>query len=223
MEPNSYIRSVMSFPFDSQVSRRAALFGLAAAAASPACAAPSRRVALLGDSISSGYGLPPSQALPAQLEAELARLNVPARVINAARAGETTAGAAARVERDVPRDVNLCVVAVGGNDLLLGAEPAAVRANLDVIVRKLQTRRTPVLLAGVQIPLILGGEYARAFNGAFAQVAQAHGLLFLPDLLAGVALNPRLNQGDLIHPNAQGVNLIARRLAPLVAQGLQAR
>jgi len=36
-------------------------------------------------------------------------------------------------------------------------------------------------------------------------------------------LNPELNQSDGAHPNAAGVALIARRLAPLVAQGLNSR
>ena len=48
-------------------------------------------------------------------------------------------------------------------------------------------------------------------------------MIFLPDLLDGVVLNPDLNQSDGVHPNAAGVAVIARRLAPLVAQGLKSR
>lgn len=207
----------------SALSRRG-LIGLGLAAlAVPVVAAPSRRVALLGDSIASGYGLPPSQALPARLEAELARIGAPARVIGAGRSGDTTAGGAARVDRAVPRDVDVCVVALGGNDLLTGADPARVQSNLDRIVSRLKTRGVKVVLAGVQVPPLLGGTYARGFNGAFANVARSHRLLFLPDMLSGVALNPNLNQPDGIHPNAQGVVVIARRLAPLVARSLSAR
>ena len=44
-----------------------------------------------------------------------------------------------------------------------------------------------------------------------------------PDLLAGVARNPALNQGDAIHPNANGVQIIAGKLAPVVAKALAAR
>ncbi|MFC3079334.1 arylesterase [Phenylobacterium terrae] len=205
------------------LTRRALIGAGMAALAAPALAAPSRRVALLGDSITSGYGLPASQALPARLQAELARIGAPAKVIGAGRSGETTAGGAARVDRAVPKDVDLCVVALGGNDLLTGADPAQVQANLDRIVRRLKARGVTVVLAGVQVPPILGGAYAQGFNGAFARVAKAHGVLFLPDMLSGVALNPRLNQPDGIHPNAQGVAVIARRLAPLVARGLSAR
>ncbi|HEX2558669.1 arylesterase [Phenylobacterium sp.] len=205
------------------LSRRALIAAGLAALAGPALGAPARRVALLGDSIASGYGLPASQALPARLQAELARMGVPAKVIGAGRSGDTTAGGAARVDRAVPKDVELCVVALGGNDLLTGTDPSQVQANLDRIVRRLKARGVKVVLAGVQVPPILGGGYARAFNGAFAKVAKAHGVLFLPDMLSGISLNPNLNQPDGIHPNAQGVAVIARRLAPLVARGLSAR
>ncbi|HEY8573695.1 arylesterase [Phenylobacterium sp.] len=211
----------------SNCSRRAVLaaaVGLAAAPtlAAEAKAAPARSVAILGDSITAGYGLPASQALPARLQAELARMGVPARVIPAGRSGDTTAGGAARVDRAVPKGADVCVVALGGNDLLTGEDPSRVRANLDRIVTRLKARGVTVVLAGVQVPPLLGGGYASAFNGAFSSVARKHGVLFLPDLLAGVALNSRLNQPDGIHPNAAGVTVIARRLAPVVAKGLAA-
>lgn len=204
------------------IGRRTLLAG-AVGAGLPAMAAPPRRVMLLGDSIVSGYGLPAGQALPARLQAELARIGAPARVAAVGRSGETTAGGAARVDRAAPAGIDLCVVALGGNDLLNGAEPREVRANLERIVRRLRARGITVVLAGVQVPPILGGAYARAFNAAFSDVARNHGLLFLPNMLSGVALNPGLNQADGIHPNAAGVAVIARRLAPLVARGLAAR
>lgn len=213
----------MPFPTLNALSRRTLIGAGLAAVAVPAAAAPTRRVALLGDSITSGYGLPASQALPARLQAELARIGAPARVVGAGRSGDTTAGGAARVDRAVPQGVDVCVVALGGNDLLTGADPAEVQANLDRIVRRLKARGVKVVLAGVQVPPILGGAYARSFNGAFAKVAKAHGVPLLPDMLLGVALNPSLNQPDGIHPNAQGVALIARRLAPLVARTLSGR
>jgi len=211
----------------STFSRREACAAAAAFAVTPvlagaADAAVQPRVAILGDSITAGYGLPSSQALPARLQAELARMGLSARVIPAGVSGDTTAGGLARVDRAVPKDARVAVVALGGNDLLLGEDPARVRANLDRIVARLRSRGVKVVLAGVRVPAILDGSYARAFNNAFASVARAHNVIFLPDLLEGVVLNPSLNQPDGIHPNAAGVTVIARRLAPLVAKGLQA-
>jgi len=178
-------------------------------------------VTLLGDSITAGYGLPASQALPAQLERELRALGVAAKVRAAGVSGDTTAGGLRRVEQ-VRADTDVCVVALGGNDLLNFEEPARVRANLEGIVSRLKARKVKVVLAGLQAPPELG-PYARAYNAVFPTVARAQAVALHPSLLAGVMLDRRYNQSDLIHPNAAGVRIIARRLAPTVAAALKAR
>jgi acyl-CoA thioesterase-1 len=209
----------------SQVSRRAGLAAAAvislapAVAAQPAPAQP--KVAILGDSITAGYGLPSREALPAKLSAELAKMGDPVRIIPAGLSGDTTAGGLRRVDRAVPAGTRVCVVALGGNDLLNGEDPARMRANLERIVDHLKARGVTVVLAGLKVPPLLDGAYAHAFNAAFATVGKEKGVIFMPDLLDGVVLNPDLNQHDGIHPNARGVEVIARRLAPFVAQALK--
>jgi acyl-CoA thioesterase-1 len=115
------------------------------------------------------------------------------------------------------------VVALGGNDLLQGLDPARTQSNLDRLVARLQARRIAVVLAGVSAPTVLGRSYARDFDAVFPAVARRRKAVLYPDLLAGVARVPRLNQRDGIHPNAQGVRIIAERLAPVVAKTLSAR
>ncbi|HEY3694743.1 arylesterase [Phenylobacterium sp.] len=202
------------------VSRRSVL--AAAALAAPGAA---RRpvVTLLGDSITAGFGLPAAQALPAQLQAALARLGSDAVVRGAGVSGDTSAGGLARVDFSVQRDTDVCVVALGANDLLQGLEPRVTEANLDRIVVRLQARRIGVVLAGLAAPPAVGRSYARDFDAAFAAVARRRKVALYPDLLAGVGRIPRLNQRDGIHPNAQGVQVIAGRLAPAVARALRAR
>lgn len=191
----------------------------AGAANGPADAGPV--VTLLGDSIAAGLGLPRAQALPAQLEAALQAAGVPARVRGAGVSGDTTAAALARVDFSVQDDTDLCVVAVGGNDLLQGNPPERVRANLDEILRRLRTRNIGVLLAGMRAPPRYGA-YAAAFDRIFPELAEAHGIGLYPFLLEGVALQAELNQPDGIHPNAAGVRRIAAGLAPAVAAALKA-
>lgn len=209
----------------SDVSRRAGLAAAALLALAPAAAAEAApaqpKVAILGDSITAGYGLPAREALPAKLSAELARLGDPVRIIPAGISGDTTGGGLRRLDRATPPGTKVCVVALGGNDLLNGEDPARMRANLKRIVARLKARGVTVVLAGLKAPPLLGGAYARAFDDAFATVARDEHVIFMPDLLDGVVLNPDLNQHDGIHPNARGVELIARRLAPFVAQALK--
>ena len=206
-----------------RLNRRALLTGALAWPAAAWAAARPRVVTLLGDSITAGLGLPARDALPAQLQAALQRLGVAATVRGAGVSGDTTAGGLARVDLSVQPDTEVCVVALGGNDLLQGVDPKATRANLDAIVRRLQARRIGVVIAGMSAPATIGRSYARDFNAVFPAVAKARGAGLLPDLLAGVATNPALKQRDGLHPNAQGVRIVARRLAPAVAQALKAR
>ena len=204
------------------IRRRALIAGLAAVAASPAFAArPAPVVTILGDSITAGLGLPAAQALPAQLGLALTKLGAPATVRGAGVSGDTTADGLARLDFSVQPDTTVCVVALGGNDLLQGLDPKSVRANLDAIVRRLKARRIGVVLAGIAAPRAVGAAYATEFGAAFASVAHGEGVALYPDLLAGVG--PALRQGDGIHPNAAGVKVIVASLAPVVARALRSR
>ncbi|HWA60677.1 MAG TPA: arylesterase [Caulobacteraceae bacterium] len=197
--------------------------GLSSLAAGPALALGGRIVTILGDSITAGLGLPAAQALPAQLQQALAATGTPAVVRGAGVSGDTTAGGLARVNFSVQADTDVCVVALGGNDLLQGLDPKTTRANLDAIVRRLKARRIGVVIAGMTAPAAIGAGYVRDFDAVFPAVARAEGVGLYPNLLAGVGQTPGLNQRDGIHPNAQGVRIIAARLAPVVARALRAR
>jgi len=204
------------------VGRRALIAGLAASLATRALAARAAPVVtILGDSITAGLGLPATAALPAQLGAALARLGAPAVVRGAGVSGDTTADGLARLDFSVQPDTAVCLVALGGNDLLQGLDPKSVRANLDAIVRRLKARRIGVVVAGIAAPRAVGAAYAKDFGAVFPVVAHAEGALLYPDLLAGVG--PALRQGDGLHPSAAGVKLIAAGLAPVVARALRSR
>ncbi len=204
----------------SLTTRRALIAAAALALPGAALAAPRRVVTLLGDSITAGFGLPARAALPARLQAELDRLGAGALVRGAGVSGDTTAGGLARLDFSVQKDTRVCVVALGGNDLLQGQDPKRTKANLDRIVARLRARKIAVVVAGLKPPAVIGRSYAREFEAVFAAVARAHGAALYPNLLAGVAQTPNLNQRDGFHPNAQGVQVIARGLAPVVLKAL---
>lgn len=178
-----------------------------------------RIVTMLGDSITAGFGLAAADALPAQLQIALTALGLAVRVRAAGVSGDTTAAGLARVDFSVQDDTDLCIVALGGNDMLQGVDPAATRRNLDQIIKRLQARQIPVLLAGMRAPPQYGA-YAREFDKVFVDLAREDDVAVYPFLLNGVALDGRYNQDDGIHPNAAGVKIIAAALAPVVAQTL---
>lgn len=196
---------------------------MASLAPTAALAARGKVVTLLGDSITAGLGLPGRDALPNQLHLALERLGVPNIVRGAGVSGDTTAGGAARMDFSIRPDTSVVVVALGANDLLQGLDTRTTRANLERILNRLRQRHMGVVLAGLRAPPELGRGYARDFDAVFSDIARRQRVALYPDLLAGVMRNRALVQSDGLHPNAKGVAVIARGLAPVVAKVLATR
>lgn len=178
--------------------------------------AASRTLLVLGDSLGAGYGLPAAQGFTARLEAALRRRGHDIKVMNGSISGDTTAGGRARLGWALSSKPDYAIVELGGNDGLRGLDPAETRANLRAILARLREKKVPVLLAGMMAPRNLGPEYERAFNSAYPELARQYGAVLYPFFLDGVALDPKLNQPDLIHPNAKGVSVIVERIVPFV-------
>jgi acyl-CoA thioesterase-1 len=178
-------------------------------------------IAALGDSLTQGYGLPEAEGFVPQLQSWLAANGAPdVTVINAGVSGDTTAGGLARVDWTLTPEVDAVIVALGGNDLLRGLDPAEARANLDGILAAVGTRGLPVLLAGLPAPANYGAEYQAAFDAIWPELAAEHGAILYPNFLAGIgagrdlAAARALMQADGIHPNAKGVAAMVAAIGP---------
>jgi acyl-CoA thioesterase-1 len=177
----------------------------------------------LGDSLTAGYGVDADQAWPALLQQRLAAAATTAqwRVVNAGVSGDTSAGGLRRIDRLLAAKPAAVLVCLGGNDGLRGLPAEAMRANLDRILARVQAAGARPFLAGIEIPTSFPEEDRAAFAGVFPAVAAAHHAPLMPSLLAGVAMEPGLNQADRIHPNPEGHRVIAARvhawIAPLLA------
>ena len=186
-------------------------------------AAPSARaepITILGfgDSLMAGYGLSRGSSFPAQLETALRQRGHDVRVINAGVSGDTSAGGKARLGWSLAEKPDAAIVELGANDGLRGLSSEAMRGNLDAILSELRSHRVPVLLAGMQAPPNLGREYADAFRRVYADLAAAHGVIFYPFFLDGVAAYRSLNQDDGMHPSAEGVAVVVDRILPKVEE-----
>jgi len=195
------------------------LFGFLAA---PGNAAPVK-ILMLGTSLTQGYGLPPGAEIPALLQAKLKAAGIAALVINAGVSGDTSAGGLSRLEWSLADHPDAVIVELGSNDALRGIPPAQTEKNLSAILGKLRARHIPILLLGMMAPRNLGQKYTHAFDAIYPKVAKQYGATLYPFVLEGVALNPKLNQADALHPNAAGAKIIADRIFPdvkaLVVQG----
>ena len=197
---------------------RALLFNLVLAfcLVSPAADAVEKRLLLLGDSLTAGYGLPQEDGFAAQLQQALQARGHTVQVINAGVSGDTSAGGLARLDWSLADKPTHALVELGANDALRGLSPAAMEQNLDGIITGLTNAGAKVLLAGMIAPRNLGPDYQAAFEGAYAKLAEKHQIALYPFFLEGVPGKPELIQADGLHPNAAGVAVIVERIMPVV-------
>jgi acyl-CoA thioesterase-1 len=185
------------------------------AGAGQAFAAPVKILAL-GTSLTQGYGLPPGTEFGVQLQAALKRAGIDAVVTNAGVSGDTSAGGLARLDWSLAEHPDVAIVELGSNDMLRGLPPEQTEKNLRAIVTRLKAAKVKVLLTGMRAQRNLGPDYVKAFDAIYPRLAKQQGVLFYPFILDGVALNPKLNQADGMHPNPEGVKVIVARILPLV-------
>lgn len=196
-----------------------------ATAAAKATAIPSDAPLIIafGDSLYAGYELGPKEGLAPQLQAALVADGVPAHVQNAGVSGDTTSAGRARLTFVLDRAAKkpaLVMLGLGGNDMLRGITPAETRANLDAMLAELQRRKIPVLLTGVIAAPNMGPDYAASFNPIYPEMAAKYETSFYPFILDGVTAVPGMRISDDIHPNAKGVAVMVKGLAPLVEAAL---
>ncbi|MDZ7908085.1 MAG: arylesterase [Gemmobacter sp.] len=184
-------------------------------------------IVALGDSLTAGYGLPEGEGFVPQLQGWLAAQGSDALVVNAGVSGDTSAGGLARLDWSLTPETDALIVALGGNDLLRGLDPATTRSNLEAILTKAAARSLPVLLIGLPGPANFGADWKAEFDAIFPDLATRFDTLLEPNFMAGLgAQDPgaarALFQGDGIHPNAEGVKRIVAQIGPQV-QALLAR
>lgn len=202
----------------------AVAIGLLAALLSNQCravAAP-EAVVFYGDSLTAAYGLDPELGYPALIQQKIdaAGMGDEFVVVPSAVSGETSAGGLSRLNWAMSAlersgsEVGVFMLALGANDGLRGQSTEAMAENLDAILGQVKTRHpeATLIVAGMLMPPNLGVDYQRDFQAAFAQVAEDNGAVLVPFLLENVAGKPELNLPDRIHPNAQGMQLIADNL-----------
>jgi acyl-CoA thioesterase-1 len=182
------------------------------------------RIVILGDSITAGYGLDPSEAYPALLQEKITATGLPYTIVNAGVSGDTTAGGLRRLDWTLSRPTAVLIVALGGNDGLRGISPKQTEENLTGILQRARAKfpAIKVIIAGMEMPANMGPDFVAQFRAVFPRVAEAGGAALVPFLLEGVGGVAALNQPDLIHPTADGQKRIAENVWPVLRKALEA-
>jgi acyl-CoA thioesterase I len=191
-----------------------AVVALLAFGIAPVMAAP--KILALGDSLTAGYGVRPSESLPVRLEVRLKADGIAAQIVNAGVSGDTTAGGLARLDWALQEKPQFALVELGANDALRGLDPKAAYKNLDGILARLKSAGVKTLLIGMKAPANWGQDYQKEFDAIYPALADKYRVPLYPFILDGVALDPKLTQPDGLHPNPAGVDEMVRRMAPAV-------
>jgi len=187
-------------------------------------ASAAQTIVVVGDSLSSGYGLTAEQSWVAMLRERLDAEAYGYDVVNASIAGDTSAGGLARLPRLLKEhSPAVVVIEIGGNDGLRGQPIETLRTNLAKMIELSQQRGARVLLAGIRIPPNYGPAYTKALADVYADLAKQYRIALVDFLLEGVALHPDLMQHDGIHPNAAGQKIVLENVWRVLPQVLRAR
>lgn len=166
-----------------------------------------------GDSITEGYGLPYEYSYTAQLETLLRKSGYPrTQVYNQGVSGFTSVDGVANLQRVIDLRPDVVVVEFGANDARKLVPARVMKENLTYIISELQSRGIVVVFAGVKMPFDFAGEYGLKMEGVYQEVAKEKNVLFIPNILEGIAFNPDRVQKDGLHPNQKGQSMIARSL-----------
>lgn len=170
---------------------------------------------VLGDSLSSGYGIKADSGWVNLLDQRLKAEGYGYRIINASVSGETTAGGRVRLPALLKtHQPAIVILELGANDGLRGLPILALRTNLNAMIAAAQAAKAKVLLVGMQIPPNYGEQYSQQFSGSFSDLAKAHQIKLVPFFLAKVALDGSLLQADNLHPNERAQPLLLSTIWP---------
>lgn len=173
---------------------------------------PTPKIVAFGDSLTAGFGVAPDESYPAQLAKQIQENGLQYEVINAGVSGETSAGGVRRIEWILKSQPTVVILELGVNDGLRGLPLQQTYTNLHTIIERLKAEGVRVILAGMRIPVNYGEEYTGEFFEMYKRLAQEFKIPLIPFLLEGVAAQPGLNQGDGVHPTAEGYTIVAQNV-----------
>ncbi|QDK43958.1 arylesterase [Bdellovibrio sp. ZAP7] len=169
-----------------------------------------KKLIVLGDSITEGYGVSKEAAYPALLEKKLHDTGKKEwTIINAGVSGSTTASGISRMKWLFKSKPDIVFLALGANDGLRGLKVEESQKNLASAIEYAQKEKVEVILGGLYMPPNYGADYTSKFKKMYEDLAKKYKLTFIPFILDKVAGNPKYNLADGIHPNEEGHKIIA--------------
>lgn len=186
------------------------------------------RLLIIGDSLSSGYGLiqPHLQAYPFVAASDFSQDGYDQlTIINRSIEMTATNSGVQRLKQHIPTDKpSHVLLALGSNDVLYQKNKYTQRHIEEMVAYCLDNQVQP-LLAAIDFPdidpfpafilavaLLTYKNYLQDFavlRNIIHHVAYHQKIALWPNMLKGVAVRPRYNQPDFMHPNVYGHRIMA--------------
>ena len=184
-------------------------------------------IALIGDSLTQGYGLMPEDSFVSQLQRNLDKEDYNVKLLNFGVSGDTTAGGLERFEWSISSSISGVVIILGGNDLLRGIAPSNSFNNLKSMILKAKAKNLPVLLVGIKASENFGDDFKMEFDQIFKTLQTEFNLLLYEDFFEVLRSHDVTSflafmQEDGIHPNTEGIKEIVNDFFPIFKNFLYA-
>lgn len=168
------------------------------------------KIAIIGDSISCGYGVEKEESfvylLEKMFEEEDKEVEIWNRSFNGA---QTNTGEMIVVDLLTKDRPDIVVINLGINDAGYGVSQADLTKNFDKMVWKLYYSKVKVIIGGIEIKATTP-SYASILWAAYNHLREKYKTIPYAFLTSDTLLNKTI--GDHIHPNAEGHKIIAQEL-----------
>ena len=172
-----------------------------------------KKLLILGDSISAGFGIKESQNWTTLLKSSFSKEGKSLEIINSSISGDTTSGGLSRINRDLNTyKPDFVLVELGGNDALRGYPISRIKQNLLRIVSIISNNQSIPIIMQIKIPPNYGKKYIDAFENIYSEVASETDAKLISFMLENVALREDLMQPDGIHPNEKAQPFITEQI-----------
>ena len=172
-----------------------------------------KKLLILGDSISAGFGIKESQNWTTLLRSSFSKEGKSLEIINSSISGDTTSGGLSRINRDLNTyKPDFVLVELGGNDALRGYPISRIKQNLLKIISIISNNQSIPIIMQIKIPPNYGKKYIEAFEDIYSEVASETDAKLISFMLENVALRDGLMQPDGIHPNEKAQPVIAEQI-----------
>jgi len=178
------------------------------------------KIMMYGDSLMAGYGLTQNQNLSSVLIAKIKKNYMDIDLINASVSGNTTKDGLARLKWSLEDKPAVLVLCLGANDMLRGIDPTIIKENLNQIIIQVKQKNIILVLSGMLAPDSMGQNYKQQFDSIYPELAKKHQLIFMPFFLKDVALQEEYLLNDYMHPNHEGIKVIADNLFPYIKKAI---